>query len=64
MNKIIGNLGYIFIISGMVIAEKHSTNASWIAVIRSQFWEIIFVIIVAIIAEAVAKAYQEHKKKH
>ncbi len=54
-NRIIGNCGYIFIIVGMIVGEKVSTNAAWVNIIKSEFWQILFIVIIGIIAETLIK---------
>ncbi len=61
IDKIISILGYIFIIGGMILGEKFSTNATWGNVIKSEFWRIIFILIVGIIVEIIIKNYKKYK---
>lgn len=59
IKKIINNLGYILLIAAMIVGAKVSTNATWINVIKSEFWNIIFVLIVIIIAEIVLRILKD-----
>ena len=56
-----GMLGYILIIGGMILGVKKSTGATWGNVIKSEFWTIILVVIIAIIAEEAIKYYKRNK---
>lgn len=60
-DKIIGNMGYVFIIGGMILGIKFSTNATWGNVIKSEFWRIILIIIIGITVETIVKNYKKYK---
>lgn len=61
INKILENLGYILIIGGMLIAEKVSTHATWVNVIKENFWRIIFILIVIVVSDLIVKYIKENK---
>ncbi len=53
-------IGCIFIIGGMLLAEKHSTNASWVNIIKSEFWEIILIIIVTVVLDVIIRIIKDN----
>lgn len=53
--KIILNLGYIIIIGGIIISEKVKSGAPWLSIIQSEFINILFIIIVAVIVELILR---------
>jgi len=53
--KIIHNLGYIIIIGGIIVSEKIKSGAPLINIIRSEFINILFVFITAIVVELVLR---------
>lgn len=53
--KIILNLGYIIIIGGIIINEKVKSGAPWLSIIQSEFINILFIIIVAVIVELILR---------
>ncbi|WP_313069854.1 hypothetical protein [Lacrimispora sp.] len=61
LNKIISNLGYILIICGMLIADKVTTHAKWVNIIKDNTWRIIFVLIVIVVSELIIKYIKDNK---
>ncbi|WP_394523329.1 hypothetical protein [Lacrimispora sp. JR3] len=61
MEKLISAWSYIAIIVGILLAEKVSTKATWWNILKSEFWEIILVIFVGLIASAIIKYYKSNK---
>lgn len=59
--KVISAWSYIVIIAGLLLGEKASTNATWSNIIKSNFWEIIFVVIIGMSASAFIKYYKNNK---
>ncbi len=59
--KIIDYLGYILIFAAMIIGTKVSTHATWVNVIRSEFWNMIFVLIVIIFTKVAVKIIKDIK---
>lgn len=55
--KLIGSWSYIAIIAGMLLGEKAATKATWWNVIKSEYWEIILVIVIGMIASVIIKYY-------
>lgn len=53
--RIVLNLGYIIIIGGIIISEKVKSGAPWLNIIRSEFINILLIIIVAVIVELVLR---------
>jgi len=52
-------LGYIAIVSSIIIAEKVKTNASWLNIIKSEFGTIILVILIGIIVEVLITIFKD-----
>ncbi|MDW2797277.1 hypothetical protein RZO55_06770 [Clostridium boliviensis] len=61
--KIIDYLGYVLIFASIIIGTKVSTHATWINVIRSEFWNMIFVLVVIIVAEVIIKIVKDKKRR-
>ncbi len=55
------NYATVSIIVGILLAEKVSTKATWWNILKSEFWEIILVISVGLIASAIIKYYKSNK---
>lgn len=60
-DKIINAWSYIAIIVGVLLGEKAATKATWWSVIKSEFWEIILVVTIGIIASEIIKFYKSNK---
>ena len=61
IDKIISAWSYIAIIAGLLLGEKAATNATWWNIIKSEYWEIILVIVIGMIASAIIKYYKSNK---
>ena len=59
--NIIDYLGYVLIFAAIIIGTKVSTHATWINVIRSEFWNMIFVLIVIIVTKVTVKIIKDIK---
>jgi len=54
----VDNLGYIAIIAGMLIGERTKTGAPWLSIVKAELGSIIFIILIAIIVEAILKIHK------
>lgn len=60
-NKFISFWIYFSIIMSLLLGEKHTTQDTWWNVIKSEAWEIIWVIAVSMMVEVIMLYYKENK---